>query len=158
MTLEQLNKIMEEHNIPSDAKLMSDSECEYAATNMDGIYYNKAENILVFVQACSVGWTDYDESDDWELIYGTKDKWDEDDEDDDWVEDEVWNRQPIREEFKETQTKCGGCQYLEKCKEERRLLNCTCSWDMFSHYILGMGQSCPLENSKEETEIDEKKA
>ena len=39
MTFTVLKKVMEEHNIPDDAKLMSDSGWECGATNMNGIYY-----------------------------------------------------------------------------------------------------------------------
>ena len=53
-------------------------------------------------------------------------------------------------ELKENHTRCDNCPHIEKCKEERRLIDCTCSWDMFSHYTIGFGESCPLEEIKEE--------
>lgn len=50
MTIELLNKILIDNNIPKDAKLMSDSGWYYDATEMNGIFYNSKENILVFTQ------------------------------------------------------------------------------------------------------------
>ena len=54
MTFEQLNKIIKENNIPENVHLLSDSGWECDATEMDGVYYNKNENVIVFTQ-------DYDE-------------------------------------------------------------------------------------------------
>ena len=50
MTFGKLKKILEKNNIPDNAILISDSGCEYSATDMDGIYYNKEKNIVVFTQ------------------------------------------------------------------------------------------------------------
>lgn len=50
MTFEQLNKIIKENNIPENVHLLSDSGWECDATEMDGIYYNKNENVIVFTQ------------------------------------------------------------------------------------------------------------
>ena len=50
MTYELLTKIIEENNIPKDVKFMSDSGWECCETEMDGIFYNKEENILIFTQ------------------------------------------------------------------------------------------------------------
>lgn len=68
MTLGQLNKLMVEHNIPDDAKLMSDSGWECSATDMDGIYYNPTENIVVFTQTAEP-YESYHQDSDWKLIY-----------------------------------------------------------------------------------------
>ena len=51
MTFAELNKIIEENNIPHDVKLMSDSGWECDATDMDGVYYNKEKNEIVFTQS-----------------------------------------------------------------------------------------------------------
>lgn len=50
MTFAELNKIIEDNNIPHDVKLMSDSGWECSATDMDGVYYNKEKNEIVFTQ------------------------------------------------------------------------------------------------------------
>ena len=50
MTYELLTKIIEENGIPKDVKMMSDSGWECSETKMDGIYYNKEENTLIFTQ------------------------------------------------------------------------------------------------------------
>lgn len=51
MTYGILKKIFEENHIPENAVLMSDSGWELCATNMDGIFYNKKENCVVFTQS-----------------------------------------------------------------------------------------------------------
>ena len=50
MTFKKLCEILEKNNIPKDVHLMSDSGWECSTTEMDGIYYNKKENIIVFTQ------------------------------------------------------------------------------------------------------------
>ena len=63
MTYELLTKIIEENHIPKDVKLMSDSGWECSETEMDGIFYNKEENTLIFTQKG-------DKYDGWHLKYG----------------------------------------------------------------------------------------
>lgn len=50
MTFEELNDLIEKHNIPKDVKLMSDSGWECEPTNMDGVYYFKEDNLIIFTQ------------------------------------------------------------------------------------------------------------
>lgn len=50
MTFELLNKIIDKYNIPHNVHFMSDSEWECNATEMNGIWYNRKENILIFTQ------------------------------------------------------------------------------------------------------------
>lgn len=50
MKLKELYEIIKKNSIPEDAILLSDSGWECSATDMDGIYYNKKENIIVFTQ------------------------------------------------------------------------------------------------------------
>ena len=50
MTYELLTKIIEENNIPKNVKMMSDSGWECDETEMDGIFYNKQENKMIFTQ------------------------------------------------------------------------------------------------------------
>ena len=68
MTLGQLNRIMIEHDIPEDAVLMSDSGWECYATDMDGIYYNPTDNIVVFTQTASY-FEPYHQDSNWKMIY-----------------------------------------------------------------------------------------
>lgn len=55
MTLELLNKIYEENDVPKDALLMSDSGWECDATDMDGVFYSKEHNTVFITQG---GWSD----------------------------------------------------------------------------------------------------
>lgn len=50
MKLNELLKLLEKHNIPDDVTLMSNSGWECGATDMDGVYYNRPFNTLVFTQ------------------------------------------------------------------------------------------------------------
>lgn len=70
MTFEILNKVIKEYDIPKDVKLMSDSGWECDATDMDGIWYNRKENILVFTQdGCQYDYHYFKEPN-WECVYG----------------------------------------------------------------------------------------
>ena len=53
MTYEQLSNIIINNNIPTNVRLMSDSGWECDPTDMDGVYYNKKNNIIVFTQGDS---------------------------------------------------------------------------------------------------------
>lgn len=53
MTIEKLNRILKENNIPKDAVLMSDSGWELWATDTDGVYYNAEDNIVVLKPECN---------------------------------------------------------------------------------------------------------
>jgi hypothetical protein len=50
MTLKELNDICKENNIPENVTLLSDSGWECSETQMDGIWYSKTDNSLVFTQ------------------------------------------------------------------------------------------------------------
>lgn len=65
MTIENLNKIIQKYNIPSNVILMSDSGWECSKTDMDGVYYNKKENIIVFTQHFNYNETYYVEENGW---------------------------------------------------------------------------------------------
>lgn len=68
MTMEILSKIIEENNIPKDVHFISDSGWECDATEMDGVFYNRKSNTIVFTQgACTE--RDYEQSDEWEILY-----------------------------------------------------------------------------------------
>lgn len=68
MTFDILQKIIKKNNIPIDVRLTSDSGWECDATEMDGLYYNKAKNEIVFTQ-CGDKYDRYYESKEWENIY-----------------------------------------------------------------------------------------
>ena len=50
MKLNTLLKLINKHNIPDDVLLRSDSGWECDATDMDGVYYNRKLNVIVFTQ------------------------------------------------------------------------------------------------------------
>lgn len=50
MTFELLSEIIQKNNIPADVHLLSDSGWECSETEMDGVWYNKKENIITFTQ------------------------------------------------------------------------------------------------------------
>lgn len=122
MTFEQLSEIMKEHNIPSDVRLMSDSGWECDATDMDGIFYNKAENILVFTQNGNVNHMDeHYYTDDWKLLCGTREEWD-------------------TEEF----TDCDECSRLKQCIAEGFVTEITKPLDKHKHYCEINYKECPV--------------
>lgn len=49
----KLFNIFKRNNIPNNATLMSDSGWECSETHMNGVYYNKQKNIVVFTQGFS---------------------------------------------------------------------------------------------------------
>ena len=69
MTYELLTKIIEENHIPKDVKMMSDSGWECSETEMDGIFYNKEENTLIFTQKGDQ-YSRWYERKGWVCIYG----------------------------------------------------------------------------------------
>lgn len=70
MTVQKINKLFEENNIPDDARLMSDSGWECSASDMDGVYYNRAKNIIVFTQGTESSYIDdFHPELEWELLY-----------------------------------------------------------------------------------------
>ena len=50
MSFVELMKLLSENNIPVDVHFMSDSGWECGPTEMDGVYYNKVDNLIVFTQ------------------------------------------------------------------------------------------------------------
>lgn len=73
MTLQLLNELCEKNNIPKDVALLSDSGWECSETEMNGVWYNKDENTIIFTQQGD----EYDRyycDDRWALIYS--DEWD----------------------------------------------------------------------------------
>lgn len=69
MTVEVLLSLMEKHNIPKNVTIKSDSGWECNETEMDGIYYNRELNTMIFTQEGTVTDTWFDEPG-WKLIYG----------------------------------------------------------------------------------------
>lgn len=67
MTVEIFKRILKENNIPNNVCLMSDSGWECDATEMDGLYYHRKTNTIVFTQGC--GKTEYEHSREWEILY-----------------------------------------------------------------------------------------
>lgn len=50
MTLGKMLDILNRNNVPKTAILMSNSGWECSATHMDGIYYNRDLNTVIFTQ------------------------------------------------------------------------------------------------------------
>lgn len=67
MTLDILNKVIKENNIPKDVHLLSDSGWECDPTEMDGIFYHRGSNTIVFTQRGTN--SKYEQSDEWEILY-----------------------------------------------------------------------------------------
>lgn len=69
MTVGKFAQIIKENNIPEDAVMLSDSGWECSATDMDGIYYNKETNELVFTQCGDKYEHHYYNKPEWKLLY-----------------------------------------------------------------------------------------
>lgn len=53
MTFEKLKKAIDKNNIPYNVHLQSDSGWECSETEMDGVYYSREKNLIVFTQHVS---------------------------------------------------------------------------------------------------------
>lgn len=51
MKFYNLVDLIDKFGIPDDVKLKSDSGWECGATEMNGVFYNKKENVIVFTQS-----------------------------------------------------------------------------------------------------------
>ena len=67
MKLNKLLKLINKHNTPDDVLLRSDSGWECDATDMDGVYYNRKLNVIVFTQYISENDSYFNELD-WEML------------------------------------------------------------------------------------------
>ena len=67
MKLNKLLELIDKHNIPDDVLLGSDSGWECDATDMDGVYYNRKLNVIVFTQYISENDSYFNELD-WEML------------------------------------------------------------------------------------------
>lgn len=54
MTLAKLKELCQQNNIPDDVELLSDSGWECGETDMDGVWYSKEANCIVFTQGDDV--------------------------------------------------------------------------------------------------------
>ena len=68
MTMELLERIIEENNIPKDVHFMSDSGWECDPTAMNGVFYNRQSNTIIFTQSGTSD-REYEVSEDWEILY-----------------------------------------------------------------------------------------
>ena len=69
MTMEILERILKDNNIPKDVHFMSDSGWECDPTEMDGVFYNKLSNTIVFTQGGRHADWKYEKSEEWERLY-----------------------------------------------------------------------------------------
>ena len=67
MKLNKLLELINKHNIPDDVLLRSDSGWECDATDMNGVYYNRKLNVIVFAQYFSENDSYFNELD-WEIL------------------------------------------------------------------------------------------
>ena len=67
MKLNNLLKLINKHNINDNVLLRSDSGWECDATDMDGVYYNRKLNVIVFTQYISENDSYFNELD-WEML------------------------------------------------------------------------------------------
>ena len=68
MTMEILERVLKENNVPHDVRFMSDSGWECDPTEMDGVFYSRQNNTIVFTQgSCSD--REYEQSEEWEILY-----------------------------------------------------------------------------------------
>lgn len=70
MTFAKLQKIITDNHIPPNVRLMSDSGWEVDATEMDGVYYNKTQNEIVFTQGEIGNGYHYEGKDEWKRLNG----------------------------------------------------------------------------------------
>ena len=54
MTLGKFKEICQQNNIPDDVELLSDSGWECCETDMNGVWYSKEANCIVFTQGHSI--------------------------------------------------------------------------------------------------------
>lgn len=67
MTYAQLEQIIIRNNIPKNVILQSDSGWEGGETEMNGVYYNKYKNLIIFTQSCDkYQW--YSQDVDWQAL------------------------------------------------------------------------------------------
>lgn len=74
MTVGELAQIVKENNIPEDAVMLSDSGWECSASDMDGVYYNKETNELVFTQNGDKYERYYYNKPEWKLLYSKEEQ------------------------------------------------------------------------------------
>jgi hypothetical protein len=73
MTFKKLKQVIEKNNIPEDVTLMSDSGWECGPTQMNGVYYNEDEKVIVFTQE-EDDYDGYYTSSLWKLLYSLDDE------------------------------------------------------------------------------------
>ncbi len=69
MTFKKLQSIINKNNIPKDVHIVSDSGWECGPSEMNGVYYNKAKNEIVFTQSGDK-YDAYHKDKDWKRLHG----------------------------------------------------------------------------------------
>ena len=69
MTIGKFTKILKDNNIPEDAVMLSDSGWECGPTDMNGVYYNKETNELMFTQQGNKYENNYYDKPAWQLLH-----------------------------------------------------------------------------------------
>jgi hypothetical protein len=68
MTFKDLCKIIKDNNIPNNVILRSDSGWEANDTEMNGVWYNKNRNTIVFTQDNTMSYSTRKEAEDWKCL------------------------------------------------------------------------------------------
>lgn len=69
MTIGKVLEVMNAYIIPLNVHIMSDSGWECNETEMNGIWYNRKTNTMIFTQDGGE-WDSYAEEKDWVCVYG----------------------------------------------------------------------------------------
>jgi len=69
MTVGKFVQLVKEHIIPEEAVMLSDSGWECGPSDMNGVYYNRFTNELVFTQHGDKYDRDYYNDPEWRLLY-----------------------------------------------------------------------------------------
>ena len=74
MTFAQLNELIKKHNIPVDVHLLSDSGWECDETEMNGVWFNRERNEIIFTQGdfLEPKHSKYGKIPGWELLHHEK--------------------------------------------------------------------------------------
>lgn len=71
MTFKELENLITTNAIPEDVKLLSDSGWECSETEMDGIWYNRELNTIVFTQGDYMNCDSWFDKDGWVMLHGS---------------------------------------------------------------------------------------
>ena len=71
MTVKEFNKIVQDNNIPDDITMMSDSGWECCESDMDGVYYNEENKLIIFTQNGDMFESNWYGKEGWKLLHSS---------------------------------------------------------------------------------------